>query len=380
MRVLHLIDSLGTGGAERSLAAMAPHLRDAGVDLEVAHLRSPDTLGPELAAAGIQVHDLRGSDSRPHQIERVRGLLQRRGTELLHTTLYRADVAGRPAAARAHIPSVTTWASTGPEDGGQLLRAKRIRTTLVDRHTARLAARFHAVSEPVAVAVGTRLSIASDLIDVIPRGRDPRRLGTRGTARSQSVRDAFGVGDAPMIVALARHEPPKGLDVLIDAMPNVLTRVPGARLLIAGANGSATTTIERAVANHDLGDAVALLGAVDDVGDLLAAADVCAVPSRVEGFPGVVVEAAMLGTPLVVSNIASVRAAIPDRRHAVLVTVNDPASLAQGIVDVLADPIAAADRAALARTHSLRESSLSTIVDATLAFYERALAARRVAA
>ena len=60
-----------------------------------------------------------------------------------------------------------------------------------------------------------------------------------------------------------------------------------------------------------LADLVHLLGHSDRIGDLLAAADVFAFPSRFEGFAGAVLEAFAVGTPVVASDIAG---RLPGRR------------------------------------------------------------------
>ncbi len=82
---------------------------------------------------------------------------------------------------------------------------------------------------------------------------------------------------------------------------------------------------------------VRLLGARTDVPDLITAADVVVIPSRVEGLPGAVLEAMALERPVIASDIPMVREAIGDDAYA-LVAVDDVAGFAAAIDRALDDP------------------------------------------
>lgn len=377
MRVVHIIDSLAAHGAERSLLELAPFLLERGLQYEVAFLRDPDDLADELAGTGTRIHDLRGPDNRSEHTSRALTLFAALRPSLVHTTLYRSDVAGRSAANSLGIPSVTSWASTGPEHGNILDQVKRRRTTSLDRWTAQYASRFHAVSSAVADAVGPRLDVDPDMIDVIPRGRDPERLGERTAMRSRVCRDRLGLGPGPVVVALARHVPAKGIDTLIDAAAVLVSSLPELTVLIAGDTGSETEALTLRIEERRLERCVQLLGHRSDVGALLSAADVCAVPSRVEGFPGTVVEAMLVGTPVVATDLPSVRAALPDETFGWLVRPDDPLDLARSLELCLSHPTSGHDRALMARKHALRNFSMPAIADATIRFYERSLDSSR---
>ncbi|HET9730958.1 MAG TPA: glycosyltransferase family 1 protein, partial [Acidimicrobiia bacterium] len=72
MRVLYLIDSLIAGGAERSLAALAPEYLARGIDLHVAYLYERDNVWkPAIEAAGANAVSLAGSGGRVQSIRRA---------------------------------------------------------------------------------------------------------------------------------------------------------------------------------------------------------------------------------------------------------------------------------------------------------------------
>lgn len=373
MRVVHLIDSLADHGATRSLVEVAPFLLERGLQYEVAFLRDPDDLGGNLDSAGVRIHDLRGPDNRSAHTSRAMKLFSALEPTIVHTTLSRADVAGRSAANSLGMPVVTTWASTCTAPGNVIKQVKRRRTDAIDRWTAQYASRFHAVSEMVAESVGNRLGVAQSRIDVIPRGRDAHRLGDHSPKRTGSCRDRLGLGDGPVVVAFADHVHRDGLDVLLDAAAAVHATLPGLTVLIGGDHGLETDHLTDMISQRGLERVVRLLGPRSDVGALLAAADVCAVPSRTEEFPDTVVEAMLVGTPVIASNLASVRVVLPNERMGRLVRPEDPLDLARALEQTLTNPTSRHDRAVLARKNAVRKFSLPAVADETIAFYERSL-------
>lgn len=351
MRVLSVIDSLARGGAERSLVELAPHLRTAGVDLRFALLEDRPGFTDELRDQGFPVTVLGpgGRVSRARQIARV---IDSDRIDLCHTTLYESDIAGRLAAFSRRVPTVTTLANVryGPEQYAEpgLSSTKLRAAQALDIVTARTVRRFHAVSVPVADAMAPRLRVARDRIEVIPRGRDRTRLGRPSPERRQASRAALGIDEGPVVLAVARHEHQKGLDVLLDATATLVARWPDVVVLVAGGEGRQTDVLRRRIAALGLADHVSLLGPRDDVGDLLCAADVFTLPSRREGFPGALLEAMALDTPVVVSDIPMAHEAVPDDRHALFVPVDDDRALAEALARTLDDPEAARQRAAAA--------------------------------
>jgi glycosyltransferase involved in cell wall biosynthesis len=381
MRVLSLIDSLAPGGAERSLVEMAPHLRAGGVEVEVAVLYEREGYAAELEAAGVPLHRVE-TGGVPTRVRSIRALLRAQRADLLHTTLYESDVLGRLAAVTARTPVVCTLANARytPEqyDEPSISRWKLRGHQAIDVVTARAVRRFHAVSSPVAATMGTALRVPPARIEVVPRGRDPERLGHRGTARRAAVRGRLGLDEAaPLLVTVARHEHQKGLDVLVAAVADLRTTHPNVQVLVAGREGRETAALEQAIGDAGVRDHLQLLGPRDDVADLVAAADAFVLPSRREGFPGAVVEAMALEAPLVLSDIPMMHEAVPDPSWARFVPVGDHDALAAAVRAVLADPVAAAARAAAARAHFDAELTVGAVSRRMAALFATATSSGR---
>lgn len=381
MRVLCLIDSLAPGGAERSLAAMAPAYARRGVDLEVGFLIDRPGVHADLEAAGARLFSLDGTGGRTGWAWRAERLIAARRPDLVHTTLFEADVAGRIGAGLARVPVVSSLVNVayGADHAATpgVRRWKVQGARLVDAATARRVVRFHANTRYVADVMAPTLHIPRDRLEVIPRGRDPVRLGRRDPERRARVRAGLGVArDTALLVAVARHEHQKGLDALVEALPGVLGQVPKARLMVAGRDGNQTPLLHASVRRLGLEPAVTFLGPRDDVADLLCAADTVVIPSRWEGLSNVLIEAMALEAPVVASDLSTLEDAVTDGDTATLVPPADPARLGVAIVATLADPAAAQLRAERARERFLQRYTIDRVADQMLAFYDRALTRR----
>ncbi|MCX4689293.1 glycosyltransferase family 4 protein [Kitasatospora purpeofusca] len=376
-----MIDSVSrVGGAEQGLVAMTPQLVRAGVKLDVAYLKdSPGGFQPELTSAGADVFGV-GRATRGGTVAALHRLVRERRPDLVHTTLYESDVLGRAAALAARTPVVTSLvnAAYGPEHrNARGLNPWKVRAAqAVDATTAQGTRRFHALTRYVAGAMARRLRVPSQRIDVVPRGRDPELLGSVTPDRRAAVRTALELPqDVPVVLAAARQQYQKGLDVLLEAWPEVLRAEPEAVLLLAGSEGGESERL-RALAAATRG--VRFLGPRDDVFDLMAASDAFAVPSRWEGLGSAAMEAMGVGVPLVAADVPALRETVGSEDYARLVTPEHPAALAAALTDTLEDRASARMRAKAARARFLTSFTLHQVSAQMVEFYERSLRLRTV--
>ncbi len=174
----------------------------------------------------------------------------------------------------------------------------------------------------------------------------------------------------PTIAYVGRHEPRKGLAVLLEAMAHVAADVT----LWVMSDGQQTAEL-RARHNHD--ERIVWLGRVPEreKNARIAAADLLCVPSlRGESFGIVLAEAMAAGTPVVASNLDGYRNVARTQDEAVLVPPGDVRALADGIERVLSQPALAADLAAsgLARAAEL---SMRRLAESYVGHYEDAIRA-----
>ncbi len=130
----------------------------------------------------------------------------------------------------------------------------------------------------------------------------------------------------------------KGQDRLIALWPEVLRRVPGARLTIAG-DGEGRAALEELAAQHGVSDAVHFTGAVDDaeLARLYRRADVFALPSEGEGFGLVLAEAMQFGLPCVASTLDAGSEVVEHGLTGLVVDPRDAPALLDALVTLLSD-------------------------------------------
>jgi glycosyltransferase involved in cell wall biosynthesis len=376
MRVVHMIDSLSPGGAERSLVDMTPHLIQRGVEFEIVVLHERPGLAEEARSAGALVHGL-GGTNRVSWLYKATNLIRSRRPELVHTTLFDADVVGRTAAKLAGVRVVSSLVNTpyGSEHRSETTqRAIKVRAAqLMDVATSRLVSRFRAVSEAVKDAAVERLHLNADLIEVIPEGRDLARLGRATATRRAAARADLKLSNQPVVLAVGRQEPQKGLDLLLRAVPALRDACPDVQVIVAGRSGRSSAELKSIISELDVADSVRLLGHRDDVAELFCAADVFVLPSRREGIPGVVQEAMALEVPIVAADIAPVREALVDPSLAELFRPEDVAGLAAALAKAIKDPTTGRQRATQAREQFVAKYDVAGVAERIVTFYETAL-------
>ena len=139
--------------------------------------------------------------------------------------------------------------------------------------------------------------------------------------------------DGPTVLFVGRHEPRKGLAVLLDAMQQLPDHV---RLWIVG-HGPETEALQASVGSDARYE---WLGAIDDkeMASRLRGADVFCVPSlRGESFGVVLLEGMAASTPVVAADLPGYRNVVIDGDEAILVPPGDSAALAAGLMSALTD-------------------------------------------
>lgn len=375
MRVLYVIDSLAPGGAETSLVAMAPGLVTRGIDLHVLPLGAALDLAPGLVDAGATVHERDGRRGRIGHMHDVLQSIRLLRPDLVHTTLFESDLAGRTAARLLGAPSSTSLVSESyssshnSESPALKLRAAR----RLDRLTAQFASRFHAVSSAVAESVGPILGIERDQMDVISRGREPQLYPLASKETRQTTRKLLGISSStPIVLAVGRLEPAKGLGHLLASAPMIASEVPNAVILLAGREGRASQSLREQAIGSPL--EVRFLGHRTDIPELLAAADVLAFPSEREGSPGTLIEAMAVGTPIVASDIAPCLEVLGGNGHLTgLVTpVGDSVTFGKAVVSALRDAEGTRKRAKSARARFERLYTVDAVAAQMADFFSRA--------
>ena len=327
LRIAHLIESDGPGGAEHVVAQLATAFQAAGA-WNVAFLPAEGEgwLARQLEGSGVTVEYLRlDRPLSPGYARSLEHALRRHRVAVAHSHEFTMAVYGAWAARRAGIPHVITMHG-GPYYAARLRRRVALRTAIA------VSARTVAVSLPLARHLSRNLWIRPSRILTIPNG-------VRHVRPEQvTLRDELALRPADrLLVSVGNLYPVKGHLHLVDALARLAERHPQLHLAIAG-RGELEGALATRARDHGLQGRVHLLGLRSDIPALLAAADVFVLPSLSEGLPLALLEAMFAGCPIVASDVGEVGVALAGGRAGVLVEPGHPEALATAIEGLLNDP------------------------------------------
>jgi glycosyltransferase involved in cell wall biosynthesis len=284
-------------------------------------------LGAQFRAAGFEpeTYTLR-RPADPRCLAHIAGMLHRHRIDVVHSHDYFAAVYGAAAAWLLRKPHVITMHGTRYYLG----RARR-RLTL--RWSARRSRALVGVSAATADELATSLRLPRSAVRVIYNGV------SRPSGDAERIRRELRLAPSELLIlALGSLFPVKGHLVLVEALSVLASQVGGARWRAAIAGiGDQEEALRTAIGEHGLTDRVHLLGFREDVGELLAAADVYAMPSLSEGSPLALMEAMFAGKAIVASRTGGIPELVTHDSDALLVPPGDVGALAAALETLLSD-------------------------------------------
>ena len=170
---------------------------------------------------------------------------------------------------------------------------------------------FMACSQEAGLDRFGKAVVSGDRFSVVPNGIAVTRYKC-DQASHELAKAALGLAGRPVVCHTGRLTPVKNHAFLLDVFARVQTRVPGAVLVCAG-RGELETQLKARVNELGLDGSVRFLGVVDNVPEILRAADVFVFPSVKEGLSLAVVEAQASGLPTTASTGIPDLALVSDR-------------------------------------------------------------------
>ena len=300
-RVLHIITSLSTGGAEHMLARLVQGL-NREFDQQVISLTSLGPVAALLNRDGVETTSLNLATGFPNPLAifRLATMIRAFRPDVVQTWMYHADLLGGLAARLAGFKSIV-W---NIRNNDLARDTTKTRTRWVIKACARLSRRVprRIVScAHSAAQTHIELGYAADKFVVIPNGFDLQRFHPDASARS-SVRSELGLAaDTPLVGLIARFDPQKNHEGFIRAAHLVHVRKPDVHFLLAGRGVDANNTVlRRWIAEAGLDQVTHLLGERADIPRLNQAIDIAVSSSSYgEAFPNALGEAMACGIPVV---------------------------------------------------------------------------------
>ena len=356
-RILHLINTLSSGGAERQLVT---YLRQKSLhgyenivvllDVEdVDSLTTENFLVPEIKAEGIEVLGLglSGSGNWIRAARNLRTWLKANPVDLIHTNLLGPNVVGRLAGYFTGTPVLTTYHSLDylPEAAIYHFSGNRLKLRLmrkIDTFLARQACpRVVAVSQCVADHIHEYLNYPVDKIQLIYNPIDPCHMQVTNSNCREWVRNQIGVdSDARVILNVSRLDFRKNHKLLVEAFAEGFRHDPNTHLVLVGSTNNTKLKQEllTSIAELKLTNQVHMVGTSLRVADWLAGSDIFVFPSLVEGMGIALAEAMSIGLPCISSNVGPIPEFIKNRKNGLLVDPKSKQEIALAMIELLSNP------------------------------------------
>lgn len=331
MRILHVIQEMTTGGAERIVTALAAGSRAAGHDVAIASAG-----GELLASADVPSFTL------PLLSRRV-GAVPRGAVGAS-----RAIRSWSPTVVHCHNPGMAAIASLATLRGLRVPALVSVHGVREDHWTP--AARVLRLAGLPIVACGPGVAEA-----LAGHGVTVRQTILNGVAPSppSETRPLSEIFDTPtgarVVLSVGRLVEQKNHALAIRA----IARVPEAALVVLG-EGPDRAELEELVRAEGVTDRVVLPGVRQDARALLGAADAVLFTSRWEGLPLAALEALASGSPVIAVAARGLNELLTDGKDAVLIDSEDPERVAGGLRRVLEDEVLAGRLGASGRSLAAR--------------------------
>ena len=195
---------------------------------------------------------------------------------------------------------------------------------------------------------------------------------------SPAYRDFYASPDEDIVFYVGRIVREKGIQVLIQAIPEILKTNPKTKFVIAG-KGPYLDNLRSLAEYLGVAERVYFTGFISDRerNNLYRIADVAVFPSLYEPFGIVALEAMVTRTPVIVSEVGGLAEFVRDGENGLTVKPNDPQQLAEKIRFLLNNKDRAREMASRAYEIVKRDFTWDEIANKTLAVYEEVIAEYR---
>jgi len=338
MRILHIINALSGGGAERQLCYLAPELGRMGHDIHIAYSNEgPDK--PELP--GVILHRLKSlSNYDPRLLWQLIRLIRHIKPDIIQTWVMQMDILGGMAAKICGIPLIFREPSSG------LVPAQMWKNYLRARMGSRASA---IISNSRGGDEYWKTIVPDDHRHIVSNALPVDEIDKITAALPKEIKEK----EAPIVLYVGRmEEKQKRPKLFLEALASV-----GRKKKVFGVLcGEGPLRSELAELKHELGldYDVKFTGhlPIASIWAIMKKSAALVSPSAYEGCPNTVMEAMACGCPLVISDIPSHREMV-DEKCALFVERSNVGQTAGAIIQVIDDAESSKKRALLAKQKTL---------------------------
>jgi len=332
IKVIHLRDSPFVGGPEKQILGHCVRLDASRFEPVIASFArdNPNSFLQEAMALGLKSESLPdGKLAAPVAAKRLFEVVRDAADCVVIASGFKADL----TAALARVPWIAWF-------HGYTAATTRVRLyEALDMIALRRACEVIAVCERAACQLR---AAGLPRVTVVPNAVDVEAIADGGTRKSARVE--LGFRDEPVVGAVSRLSPEKGVTYFIEAAPIVLAAHPEARFVVVG-DGPLGARVRRRAVALGVGDRVRFVGHRVDAVRLMRAMDIFVLPSLRENLPIALLEAMACGVSVVATDVGGVAEVL----HGTGIAPVDPGSadaIAASVIRLLGDRALRADLAA----------------------------------
>lgn len=341
IKVLHLIPTLTSGGAERQLTNVVRGTSRELIDHTVCVIDQAGFFAPDIREAGYKVIELNIAGKRPllKTAARFRKIIAEEKPDIIHTRLYNASISARLAnLSGRHIPMITSIELADYEP--EIIRISnwnphKVRgLKAIDKITSLLTRPFYVpCSKFVRNSYRRNFGLDEARTRVIYNSFDPATLATT-VEDVEKLRGELGLPAGAFIyLNVGRLDPQKNHRLLFEAFRQILTETRNAFLLLVGV-GDLEGELKNMAARLNIDKNVLFLGRRNDIGAVLELADVFVFPSFFEGHPVALIEAMFKSLPCIASRIEVFEEVVTHRETALLVDPDSVGELKHAMIEL----------------------------------------------
>lgn len=292
MKILHVITSLQSGGAERLMVDLLPLMKSRGVEVDLCVFNSGRTpFYDELSRRGIKIVSLSSRNVyHPINLIRLYKLVHSGKYDIVHTHNTACQLFGAVVSLFTGSVFFTTEHNTTNRRRGHLF------LSYIDRWMYARYRRIICISRATETNLRKAIGDLSTKTSVIYNGIDVQKFSSAEAIDRCSVSDR---PDRKVVSMVAVFRPQKDHETVIKAVEMLSDEY---ELWLVG-DGECRVRIESLIAEHNVQDRVRLLGLRNDVPSILKASDIVVMSSFWEGFGLAAVEAMAAGKPVVASAV-----------------------------------------------------------------------------
>lgn len=334
IRVLHIIDHLGLGGAQTFLLDLVRNQKEDGwVYPTVCCLTERTNLSDKFEQSGIKINHLNVGRHNILQVIiipiKLYYLMKSQNLSLVHTHLFVSGFFGRLAAKFNQLPNVVHEQRNETEEIKYLER-------ILELSLGKITSAVICVSESTKKFVIGVKGISPEKIWVIPNGISVSRLNlSESNDQTRILIEELNFTDIDQIViGVGRLEPEKRFDIFIKAAKRIQAFIPKIGFLIVG-EGPERTKLESLSNELNLNEVVRFTGFRSDVESLMSISDVFMLTSDYEGLPLTILEAMLMQVPVVASAVDGNLELLGDGKGGILVPRREPTSFADEVIALM---------------------------------------------